>query len=456
MKSKTLKNYKTSRKKYGGMHKQGSRPHGSKTRPRGSQAMPRGSQKSNSKEQASMPQASMQQASMPQASMPQASMPQASMPQIDRIKPLFEEEFKAYCINNFIDSGYIYDEYTEILPGIYKDDTKKRNTMYLLIFIISMLSVMLKDKCKIIIKGGLAVLFAVSSHQEPIHYSTKDIDLLIKPLDDNDGLFHAQFIGNMIMWIFDEIDERRFNKLSLLDESAREMQEKQLLKISMINDTGKFSAVIDINIHLPDDKRFYSPDEKYTFTTYNEDGFGPVLFHEKQPFLFFASKKALIFDRMLHLLKYNHLIKNVSYIESIAMDVIKKYPRGSSLDDVLPNMGLMRRLNEVEKDDVRQKIYELSTKKSKTHKADPNEIYLASIKKSLTALILENIVSHTKTSNLRQSILKLSALSMKTKEDVFDQFLDDSIKKHNSLTIADSNIRLTTEQRDKLKRYILS
>jgi hypothetical protein len=237
MKSKTLKNNKTSRKKYGGMHSlvtktkglltsQGSKTRGSKSR---------GSQK------------------------------QVSMPQIVRIKPSFEEEFKAYCMNNFIGSDYIYHECTEILPGIYKDDTKKRNTMYLLIFIISMLSVMLKDKCKIIIKGGLAVLFAVSSHQEHIPYSTKDIDLLIQPLDGNDGLFHARFIGNMIMWIFDGIDERRFNKLSLLDESAREMQEKQLLKISMINDTGpghgKFTAAIDINIHLPDDKRFYWPDE---------------------------------------------------------------------------------------------------------------------------------------------------------------------------------------------------
>jgi hypothetical protein len=480
-----VKRCKITKKKYGGMNSRAQgllAPLGSLakvSRPRTSQkkgSMTKGSQKKGSMPrgslaQASAPQASAPQASAPQASAPQGSAPQGSLvqeskeqvsaPQIARIKPSFEDEFKNYCINNFIGSD-LYDEYTRVLPDIYKDkdDIKKQNTMYLLIFIISMLNVILKDKCKIITKGGLAVLFAVSAHEE---YSTKDIDLLIQPLDGNDGVFHAQFIANMIMWIFEDIDGR-FNKLSLLDESAREIKEKQLLKISMIDGDGdghghghghgrsKFTAVIDINIHLPDDNRFYLPLVTHHINTYNEDGFGPAFFHRKTPVLFFVSKEALIFDRMLHLLKYNHLISNISYIESIAMDVIQKYPDRSSLDEALSMMGLARKLNPAKKDEVRDKIYELSTQKSKTHKGDPNKIYLASIKKSLNALILENIASHSKKSRSQTR----SPIPHKSKEDVFDHFINESIKKYNSLTPADINIHLTSEQRDKLKNYILS
>jgi hypothetical protein len=397
MKNKTLKN----KKKYGGMLSQGSQKQGSK---------PKGSK--------------------PHGSKPHGSQKHGSKTKPVFIKPSFEEELKAYCMNNFIGSNniyddYIYDEYTEILPGIYKDDTTKRNTMYLLIFIISMLNAMLKDKCKIIIKGGLAVLFAVSSHQEPIPYSTKDIDLLIQPLDGNDGLFHAQFIGDMIMWIFDgidkKIDKKRFNKLSLLYDPEIVMKEKQIIKISMINvpdpepEPGpvpvpgpvNFTAAMDININLPDEL-FYSPIVEHHINTYNEDGFSTIFFHENKPVLFFVSKKALIFDRMLHLIKYYFANTERSSTHELT---------DKQLDEMY------------------------NTIKN-------NKFYLASIKKSLNALILEHIVSHTKTSKLRESVLKLSAIPSKSKEDVFYQFLDD--------TITASNIELTTEQRTKLKRYILS
>jgi len=447
-----VKRCKITKKKYGGMN---SRAQGLLA-PLGSLAQgsrPQVSRPRTSQKKGSMTKGSQKKGSMPRGSLVQESKEQVSAPQIARIKPSFEDEFKNYCINNFIGSE-LYDEYTRVLPDIYKDkdDIKKQNTMYLLIFIISMLNVILKDKCKIITKGGLAVLFAVSVHEE---YSTKDIDLLIQPLDGNDGVFHAQFIANMIMWIFEDIDGR-FNKLSLLDESAREIKEKQLLKISMIDGDGhshsKFTAAIDINIHLPDDNRFYLPLVTHHINPYNEDGFGPAFFHRKTPVLFFVSKEALIFDRMLHLLKYNHLISNISYIESIAMDVIKKHPDRSSLDEALSIMGLARKLNPAKKDEVRDKIYELSTQKSKTHKGDPNKIYLASIKKSLNALILEDIASHSKKSRSQTR----SPIPHKSKEDVFDHFLNESIKKYNSLTPADINIHLTSEQRDKLKNYILS
>jgi hypothetical protein len=229
-------------------------------------------------------------------------------------------------------------------------DGKKINTECLLLIIISILANILKPQCAVIIKGGLAVQLSISSlfkqhnitdddilallkkdtetqselsnifkfknkHDEEDHiitsvYTTNDIDILIQPNDPNapKGMskYYATQLSNMISWLFEEVtaENEYIHVLSVQDKTAAAEPSKQLVKISMAESIGgkkpKYTAIIDININLPD-KMYYSPT---AFMPISMDGGLKGIFS-------FVGIKPLILDRLNHIITYKDTVREL-------------------------------------------------------------------------------------------------------------------------------------------------
>jgi hypothetical protein len=202
---------------------------------------------------------------------------------------------------------------------------------------------MLKTHCKLLIKGGLAVQLSLTqlfkdnditeddifellkkdtSAQEELYnlfkfnskhneeddilslvYSTNDIDLLVQPINDRPPEYYAKQIANMLLWIFEEINDSSENLhvLSTQDKTTEVDPSKKLIKISMAESMGgkkkKYTAIIDINITLPD-TRYYEPLLNETIHLGNGLN-GAFNFTSIQP---------LIIDRISHIIKYKNTV----------------------------------------------------------------------------------------------------------------------------------------------------
>jgi hypothetical protein len=239
-------------------------------------------------------------------------------------------------------------------------DRKKINTECFLLVIISILTQMLKPHCVIIIKGGLAVQFSLNMlfklnniNDEDIFslfnkrddvqtelsnifklsdeyakdeqmlttaYITNDIDILIHPIEKNASKetknYYATQISNALLWLFEDIGENNENihVISVQDKTNEPEPNKQLIKVSMAEPSGskkfKYTAIVDINIHLPD-KKYYEPTYIYPITT--DSGI-------KGTFIF-VSIKPLMLDRLQHIIYYKDTIRElINTMNSLAGD----------------------------------------------------------------------------------------------------------------------------------------
>lgn len=225
-------------------------------------------------------------------------------------------------------------------------DRKKVNTECFLLVILSILTNMLKSHCGIIIKGGLAVQFSLatlfkinnvtdedifsllkgdgvqeelsnifkindeySKDEEMIDvvYKTNDIDILIHPKKQNEPPnYYATQISNMLLWLFEDIAENNENihVISVQDKTNVPEPSKQLIKVSMAESSGskksKYTAIIDINIHLPD-KKYYAP--VYTLPVTIDDGLKGIFA--------FVSVKPLMLDRLQHIIQYKETVSEI-------------------------------------------------------------------------------------------------------------------------------------------------
>jgi hypothetical protein len=229
-------------------------------------------------------------------------------------------------------------------------EAKKINTECLLLVIISIMADILKPQCALIIKGGLAVQFSISSlfkqhnirdddilallkrdtdtqrelsnlfkfnskHDEEDDiitsvYTTNDIDLLIQPNDVNapKGMpkYYATQVSNMLSWIFEDITDadENIHVLSVQDKTAESEPSKQLIKVAIAESIGgkkpKYTAVIDINVNLPD-KMYYTP-----------TAFAPIKIDGGLKGIFtFVSVKPLILDRLKHIITYKETVREL-------------------------------------------------------------------------------------------------------------------------------------------------
>jgi hypothetical protein len=300
-------------------------------------------------------------------------------------------------------------------------DSKKNNTICVLLFIISLLTVILKDNCRIIIKGGFAVEAAISKipetenndpaleeHFKTINaYSTNDIDILIVPKDGQSPLYYAQQITNMIMWIFNGHNSK-IHKLSVLDKSMEVNPLQQIIKLSIDEKDGrlyKYTAVMDINFNV-NDENFYLPNGTPIFHTQtivvDKDTKESRIIHLA---LEVVSSHSLVLDRMFHLILY-------------------KYPaiaNKEKLDMLIESLGN----GTVDPDYANDEIYRLST-------VDPfNSKYIASVEKSLKVLLAASCI-------LRKD-------EKKSKKEIFDAFLK-LIKKTYPHVVIDKGIEDNIER----------
>lgn len=202
-------------------------------------------------------------------------------------------------------------------------DEKKHKTICVLLFIISFFTVILKDNCKIIIKGGFAVEAAISkipeTNDDPSleeyfkiinDYSTNDIDLLIVPIDGQTPLYYAQQITNLIMWLISGNNQSIY-RLSVLDKSMEENPLQQIIKLAIdetYNDQHKYTAVMDINFNV-NNEIFYIPNPIPLFYIQNIfiTPFGSQRTNETRVIhlaLEVVSSYSLALDRMYHLILY--------------------------------------------------------------------------------------------------------------------------------------------------------
>lgn len=299
-------------------------------------------------------------------------------------------------------------------------DSKKNNTVCVLLFIISILTVILKDNCRIILKGGIAVEAAISkipeTNDDPAleeyfktinAYSTNDIDILIVPKDGQSPLYYAQQITNMIMWILNGHNSK-IHKLSLLDKSMEVNPLQQIIKLSIDEKDGrshKYTAVMDINFNV-NDENFYLPNQTPIFhaqtIVVNKD---TKESRNLQLALEVVSSHSLVLDRMFHLILY-------------------KYPaiaNKEKLDLLLESLGN----GTIDTDYANDQIYRLST-------VDPlNSKYISSVEKSLKVLLAASCI-------LRKG-------EKKSKKEIFDAFLK-LIKKTYPHVLIDKGIEENIER----------
>ena len=126
----------------------------------------------------------------------------------------------------------------------------------------------------------------------------------------------------MLLWLFEDIAENNENihVISVQDKTNVPEPSKQLIKVSMAESSGskksKYTAIIDINIHLPD-KKYYEPTHTLPIT----------IDYGLKGIFTFVSVKPLMLDRLQHIIHYKDTVREL-------INTINKLTGNTKISDI--------------------------------------------------------------------------------------------------------------------------
>ena len=123
------------------------------------------------------------------------------------------------------------------------------NELRLLILLIGIVSYHLREKCTIIVKGGIAVQFLLAKHGCKQSYSTNDLDLFIQPVKTK---YSARECANIISYFLVGALTHYVEGDVLANDNQNEENDKSnVVKISVQQTDGQTIKLVDIGYVQP-------------------------------------------------------------------------------------------------------------------------------------------------------------------------------------------------------------
>jgi hypothetical protein len=130
-----------------------------------------------------------------------------------------------------------------ILPK-FTTESALKNDLCILILLIGIISYHLRDKCTIIVKGGVAVQFLLAKHKCNQTYSTNDLDLFIQPENTKHS---ARECANIISYfLVGALTNYVEGDILAKDYHDEKNDKKNIVKISVKQANGIIKQLVDV------------------------------------------------------------------------------------------------------------------------------------------------------------------------------------------------------------------